>query len=316
MSEGDGNETKPIHLMTMMETKTYNTIMRRILFTLCAMVMAVTAGAVEAGDTTVVYDGKTFVLGADSTETTVAVYDSSGTELKKTREASYVDGREVEQVFVTSPFLPQKRNRRVFRDHTPDIYWGMLPLAGSVGGFSSGDGLHANANGSGEWGITSFGLGIPFNQSRTFGVTTAVSLGWAHHSFNKNYAMFNVDGQVQVLPLDEDEKAKKSYMSYMYLRVPLMFEWQKYSHRNEVFAGLGLSLEYRFRERSRFKGGKSGTVTPTSDLNMNPVGLNLEARVGFAGIVIGLRTALTPLLNTSSAPKCYPVAMTLGIKLW
>ncbi len=105
-------------------------------------------------------------------------------------------------------------------------------------------------------------------------------------------------------------------MSYWYLRVPVIFDWQKRINANEVYAGLGLSLEYRSDEHSRFKGGKSGTITPAGDINMNHVGLNLEAHVGYGGLVIGLRTALTPLLNTSSAPRCYPVSMTVGLKLW
>lgn len=290
--------------------------MRKLLLTLCAAMTAVAAGAVETGDTTVVYQGKTFVLGTDSSETKVAVYDGSGVGMKKTHETSYVDGREIEQVYITSPFLPQKKSPRRYRDHIPELFFGLSPLAGSVGGFNGGSRLHAKVAGSYEWGITTFGMGIPFNHAHTFGVTTALSCGYARHNFNEGYSMFNVDGRTEILPLDGDEGAKKSYLSYWYMRIPVIFEWQKRINGNEAYAGLGVSLEYRGKEHSRFKGGKSGTVTPTGDLNMNPVGLNLEAHVGYGGIVLGFRTALTPLLNTSSAPRCYPVSMTLGIKLW
>lgn len=114
--------------------------MRKLLLALCAAATAVAAGAVEAGDTTVVYQGKTFVLGTDSSETKVAVYESHGAEMKKTHESSYVDGREIEQVYITSPFLPQKRSPRRYRDHIPEFYYGMAPLAGSVGGFNGAAG--------------------------------------------------------------------------------------------------------------------------------------------------------------------------------
>lgn len=290
--------------------------MRKTLLALFAAAMAVAAGAAEAGDTTVVYRGKTFVLDSDSSETTVAVYESHGAEMKKTHESSYVGGQEIERVYITSPFLPQKKTPRRYRDHIPEFYYGISPLAGSVGGFNGGDRLHAKAGSSYEWGLTVFGMGAPFNSAHTFGVTTALSWGYVRHNFNKRYAMFNVGGRTEVLPLDDDEGAKKSYISYWYLRVPVIFEWQQRLNGNEVYAGLGVSVEYRNREHSRFKKGKSGTVTPSDDLNMNPVGLNLEAHVGYDGFVLGLRTALTPLLNTSSAPRCYPVSMTLGIKLW
>ncbi|MDO4310594.1 MAG: hypothetical protein Q4C43_07735 [Prevotella sp.] len=290
--------------------------MRKLLLALCAVMTAGAAGAAETGDTTVVYQGKTFVLGTDNSETKVAVYDADGVEMKKTHESSYVDGQEIEQVYITSPFLPQKKRSRRYRDHIPDLYYGYSPLAGSVGGFDGGSRLHAKTVNSYEWGITTFGLGIPFNRAHTFGVTTAFSAGYVRHNFDPGYAMFNVDGRTEILPLDGDEGAKKSYLSYWYMRIPVIFEWQKHINGNEAYVGLGVSMEYRAKEHSRFKGGKSGTITPTGDLNMNPVGLNLEAHVGYGGIVLGLSTALTPLLNTSSAPRCYPVSMTLGVKLW
>ena len=141
-------------------------------------------------------------------------------------------------------------------------------------------------------------------------------MGYHDVRYGHTFQPCNIDGRTEILPLDGDEGAKKSYLSYWYMRIPVIFEWQKRINGNEAYAGLGVSAEYRGKEHSRFKGGKSGTVTPTGDLNMNPVGLNLEAHVGYGGIVLGFRTALTPLLNTSSAPRCYPVSMTLGIKLW
>lgn len=48
---------------------------------------------------------------------------------------------------------------------------------------------------------------------------------------------------------------------------------------------------------------------------MNPVGLNLDIRAGYGCLMIYARTALTPLLKTSVAPKCYPVSFGLGIRI-
>lgn len=53
-------------------------------------------------------------------------------------------------------------------------------------------------------------MGIPFNHAHTFGVTTALSWGYARHNFDKGYAMFNVDGRTELLPLADDEGAEKA----------------------------------------------------------------------------------------------------------
>lgn len=229
-----------------------------------------------------------------------------------------MDGQEIEQIYITSPFLPisSKRNARRYRDHNPDFYYGRGSLAGEVGGVRTGSGLHARSAGSYEWGIGIFGLALPINRMHTFGMTTAFQIGYSRLRFDKHYAMFNVDGHTMVLPLDGEENAEKSYMSYWFTRVPIIFEWQKRVGNREIYAGLGVSVEYRRGEHSRYKGGASGTITPTDDLNMNPVGLNLETHMGYEGIMLYMRTALTPLLNTSAGPRCYPVSIGLGFKLW
>lgn len=293
--------------------------MKKILFLLSAMLpMAMAAQTNESVDTTVVVNDKKIVINDKPDKTDISVYAKDGKEMVKTREATYVDGQEIEQVYITSPFLPQKRKQgtRRYRDHIPDFYFGPNTLAGGIGGFKSATGLHMKSNSSHTWGITAFGMGIPFNRQHTFGVTTATQGGYSRHTFDPSYAMFNVDGTTKMLPLGDEEKAKKSYLSYWYLRIPVIFEWQKHINGQEAYAGVGLSVEYRYDEHSRYKGGISGTITPTGDLNMNPFGLNLEAHVGYGGVVLSLRTALTPLLNSSVGPKCYPVSMTLGLKLW
>lgn len=291
--------------------------MKKILLIISAITMAMAAQAEEANDTTFIVNDKKIVVSDTLGKTDVKVYADKGKELSKTREATFVDGQEIEQVYITSPFLPQRRKQgtRRYHDHIPDIFFGGSVLAGGIGGFKGAAGLHTKSDRSYTWGLTAFGMGIPFNAQRTFGVTTAIQAGYTRHLFNPDYAMFNVDGHTMMLPLPEDEGAKKSYVSYWYMRLPVIFEWQKHVNGNEAYAGIGVSIEQRTGEHSRYKKGKSGTITPTSDLNMNPFGLNLEMHMGYGGIVFSLRTALTPLFNTSAGPKCYPVSFTMGIKL-
>ena len=53
----------------------------------------------------------------------------------------------------------------------------------------------------------------------------------------------------------------------------------------------------------------------TSHINLNPIGVNLEARAGFSGVMLYARAGITPLLNKTKAPECYPMTIGLGFRL-
>ena len=112
----------------------------------------------------------------------------------------------------------------------------------------------------------------------------------------------------------ESETLKKSYISYNVLRLPIMLEWQKRIGRNDAFLAFGPSVEYRWHEHSRYFIGKH-KHTETGDINLNPIGLNLEARAGYSGVMLYVRAGVTPLLNKAKAPECYPMTIGLGFRL-
>ena len=107
---------------------------------------------------------------------------------------------------------------------------------------------------------------------------------------------------------------KKSYISYNVLRLPIMLEWQKRIGCHDAFLALGPSVEYRWHEHSRYFIGKH-KHTATGDINLNPIGLNLEARAGYSGVMLYARAGVTPLLNKTKAPECYPMTIGLGFRL-
>ncbi|MDY4644967.1 MAG: hypothetical protein SO368_06470, partial [Prevotella sp.] len=57
-------------------------------------------------DTTFVFNSQKFAISQNGERTNVSVYKKCGTEMKKVRETEFVDGQEVEQVYITSPFIP------------------------------------------------------------------------------------------------------------------------------------------------------------------------------------------------------------------
>ena len=81
-----------------------------------------------------------------------------------------------------------------------------------------------------------------------------------------------------------------------------------------AFLALGPSVEYRWHEHSRYFIGKH-KHTETGDINLNPIGLNLEARAGYSGVMLYAHAGVTPLLNKTKAPECYPMTIGLGFRL-
>ena len=83
---------------------------------------------------------------------------------------------------------------------------------------------------------------------------------------------------------------------------------------HDAFLALGPSVEYRWHEHSRYFIGKH-KHTETGDINLNPIGVNLEARAGYSGVMLYARAGVTPLLNKTKAPECYPMTIGLGFRL-
>lgn len=188
---------------------------------------------------------------------------------------------------------------------------GFSQLAGSVMGTGGNAGMHTRDSKSWEYGFTLTSLA--FRITNPLALTSAFQIGQVHHHFQDNYVLSTTDGITSMRQI-EGETLKKSYISYTFIRIPIMFEWQKRTGGADMFAAIGPSVELRWNDHSRYFIGKNKT-TETGDINMNPVGLNLDIRAGYGCLMIYARTALTPLLKTSVAPKCYPVSFGLGIRI-
>ncbi len=105
----------------------------------------------------------------------------------------------------------------------------------------------------------------------------------------------------------------KSYISYAVARLPVMLEWQRRTRRGDLYVAGGASIEMRWNDHSRYR-TDAGKHTVTDDINLNPLGLNLELRAGYGFLMVYGRAALTPLLKTSFAPECYPVGFGIGFR--
>lgn len=272
----------------------------------------------EMADTTFTVNGKKIVVDDRQEQTVISVYTPDGEEMLKKKEVEFAGAQEIEKIYISSPFLPSTynnaHNRKVyhFENHIPTLYFGVSILSGHMLGMSGGDGLYTKDTKGYEWGLSAFNIAIPFNRQHTIGLSFAMQSGFIHHFFDSRHAMFNDNGTVSVKPIEE-ERVKKSYISYMYGRFPFMIEFQNHLKR-DLYLGVGVSLELRSNERSRYKCA-DGTITPTKDLNMNGVGVNFELMMGYSGFSLFMRSAITPLLKKSNSPECHPTSIGFGFSL-
>ena len=276
---------------------------------LFALLLPAAAMAGEPADTTIIVDDNRIVVNDSAGITSVSVYKDDGTQLTRTYETSFADGQEVERVYVTSPFIPQTlgKNKKPMESHYPFFFMGYNLLSDGMAGFSGSTALHTRDSKSWEFGFTL--ASVAFSLGRNLALTTAMQTTWAYNHFQGNYVLTTTDGMSSQVE-KEDIKVKKSYITYSIIRVPVMMEWS----RKSFYAGLGASIDMRMSDESKYRANKK-TYTETDDINMKPLGLNLEMRMGYGFLMLYGRVGLTPLLKTSSAPKCYSVSFGMGLRI-
>ena len=219
--------------------------------------------AAQQKDTTIVVGNRHIVVSGTDANTTVTVYGIDQKEMKKVSETRFVDGQDIEQVYVTSPFIPSslgKKKGRIVNNY-PWLYFGYNLLGGSAMSLSSGDNLPTRDAKSWEWGITLTSVGFRVHQNMA--LTSSLSVGQVFNHLKGNTVLATSDGKTSFATRPDDENVEKSYLMYDFVRLPVMLEWQK--------------------------------------------------RLGLNAFVY-TRTALTPLLKTANAPKCYPVSIGMGIR--
>lgn len=278
--------------------------MKTLLLALAFMAV-VPAMAVEENDTTIQYRNKQIVVKTDSVETKIVLLDKDGNEYVKSKETTFVDGQEVERVFISSPFVPVRAKRgRTFYANLPDFYIGTNLLNG-------GTEAHSRDSRSLEWGMTFFDMGLAFDKSNNFGLVTAFQIGFVHNHFDTKYVLDNVNDGATLVE-NKEMGVRTSFMKYNYFKVPVMLEWKKKFGHKTAFIAAGLSGELRSGFRSKYRIGKT-RHTVSRNLNVNPLGVNLEAYIGFSRFNIYAHYALTSFFRKGI--NCHPLGIGVGIKL-
>ena len=274
--------------------------------------------AEERNDTTITYNGKQFVIGNDSTETTVKVYDIQGAELRKTRETTYVDDQEIERVYVTSPFTPTSYSRNPFGMMQPTIWYGWQKTTSSRNGeWGHSEGLHTKDGGSFELGLTLGEMTIPLGRKKEYGLSLAIQTSYVRQYFQDNALPYNDGRHIGFTDISQTPAAN-NYLSYATARVPILLLIRHLespmNHINKLQGGLGLALEYRGGANFHYMPGQFGDPI-NQHAKLYHWGVELTASLCIGPFKIISSYDLLPLFKTADGHKAFSGSIGFGITI-
>ncbi len=285
--------------------------MKTLYLLLAILLPASYTRAEEKGDTVFHVKDKIVSVDVDGDKTKVKVFDKDSVEQKLTRELEFIDGREVENVYVGSPFMPARQLNNInFRPHFPSVWIGMSYLSES---FLSGndDGIHGRRVKSFELGVTPVGFAVPLGKSGRYGLSFAAQIIWKHLCFDKDYGLSQPSGDLMSFTRLNTE-AKGNNFNYLTFKIPVLYNM--YTGYDTSW-GLGLSGEVRTNARYRLTmPGENGGLE-TSTLRTKRFGLNMEVMIGFGPLTITASVGLTPLFKSDNGKKAYNNSVNVGIDI-
>lgn len=293
--------------------------MKRTAALLMATMTVLVAGAQTKKDTTIVFNGQRIVVSGNAADTQVEVYNAQGTQLRKSSTTTYVDGQEVERVYVTSPFLPSSyTNGAGVFPTLPTVWYAFTSTDNKIGSTAnSSAGLHTRGSGSGEVGVTVFEGICPLTPTGRKG-SLGLSMGTqVYMSWNNFQTGVLLEGQGNHVSFAQSAaKAATNRITYTGIRVPLMLVWNPLETEgtmaSQIF--LGLSADIRVGGKYRFTPEETGDPVERN-FRVNPVGLNAEMGVNFGPLTITSRVGLLPLFKTTDGKKAYTSSVGIGINI-
>lgn len=281
----------------------------RTLTLIITLLLAILTRAADVNDTTFIVKDRKIVVDVDKEKTNVQVYDLNGNKQTKTRELEFVDGSEVERVFVGSPFVPTTELQSIsFRPHFPMVWMGWSRLGHKVFSERGGD-LMSRRSGSFELGATPWSFAIPFDKAHTMGLVAAVQVAWLHQCFNKGYAATQRGDLIEMTPLATN--AKGNNINYVEIRTPMLFSIQTESFVN---AAIGFTPLVRTNASYKLTAVEGSGIQSMSDTyGLKRFGLNLSLLCSYGPIVLSADCGLTPVYKTTTGTKAYSTSANIGL---
>jgi hypothetical protein len=162
-----------------------------------------------------------------------------------------------------------------------------------------------------EWGVVPFDAKFPLTRDNSLSLNSGLGIGYTSFRIDGNYAFRKVNSITAILPSGEGRSYSQSRLYYYDVRVPAVFEWQKYSrHHGPIFVSAGGEAEIRWNMKSKVKyESNKHEYTLSKDLNVNPIGVNLLAQVGYGSLGLYTRYSVFQLFEKNKGPELYPFSM-------
>lgn len=289
--------------------------MKRLLWTLCLLApLAMAAQESETLDTILYVKGRKVVVNEKGENVKIKMYERISTgdtiENDPVFEGVYKNGRSIERRFAISiPFVSKKKNHLHFSPHYSGINIGYNSFGSSDGG------VDLSLSKSWEIGISLISTGFSLTQDGCWGLATGVGWGYVSFRLNGDRTFQEVNGNTVVVYPQAVPEYSKGRLRYNYFRVPLLLEYRSHFAHYKPFISGGLEAEIRYRIQSRAQRVESGNSKRLgSDMNVNPIGINLMAQAGLDDVGFYVRYSLNPLFKSDRGPGMHP--LTLGVCWW
>ena len=271
-------------------------------------------------DTVVFIKGRKYEIHEANKKLNVKVYgqDAKGDTITDDMiyEATYNDEQTTERRFeFSTPFSRNKNRRSLFKSHG-GLFLGYTGLKNNF--LSGNDATNLQDAYSWEIGFSVISSCMPITYDGHWGMTFNIDWGYRSFRLDGNYAFVKNNGKTEIIAGTDDNKYSDSRLRYNFFRIPIKIEYQTrfswwHSYKQNGAISLGIEPEMRYSVRSKGKiNGDSHTIE--KNLNVNSIGINAIASVGYGDIALYARCSMTPLFKNNYGLKMYPTS--LGIILF
>lgn len=283
-----------------------------------ALVPTVVCGATlneNSTDTTIVYKDTKVKVETVKGETKVSVFNQRGDTLTKVRETTYIDGNEVEKVYVGSPFTSHGNLQHDMLASTlPTVWWGQVMTSENLSSNKT-ENIRTKKAGSFELGLTPYAHCFALDKAHTWGLTTGLQAVYTRQSYEHPY-IISMEGNRVAATNSHGYSAKHSYMQWLSVRVPLLvtcnFSGNSYENRS---VSLGIDIEWRSNGSYKYTGtGNNAEVS--NNIHLNHWGLGIIEQLKMGPFVVNGRIGVTPLYKALNGKKALSGSIGIGFDIW
>ncbi|MDD2621650.1 MAG: hypothetical protein WC142_02865 [Bacteroidales bacterium] len=276
----------------------------------------------SAQNDTVIYFGSSKVyLSVDSGQTKVRVTNANTDSAEfMLFEGIYDDSTSKETIasFGFSKLIKSKRSSYI-RPHSNNLFLGFSSLADRNLNIADAENAMLKYN-SFEWGWTAFTFELTPPKTKQKGILFHAGLGIRMHQYNaeNNTAFRLVNHYTTQVAAPDDIVYSTSKLTNWYVHLPALIEWQIPVQHTNFFIQGGLECGIKLSAKSKimyYVDNKKTKEKIGSDLNVNPLTLDVKLAFGFGSYGLYARYGLLREFRKGRGPEVYPVAVGIVVVL-